>query len=125
MRRPLWIASSAAVILISAVVALRLRARPVDREAVRELLPDPDDAAKKVEVYWEKPAGVGPWPMVVYLHGHQEPLKPGGKTSSAGESSEKQLGRDTSGSRFHSRAMAGPMVQRISAGRIPSVPSPR
>jgi len=39
----------------------------------------PDDASKEVEYFLEHPAGDGPWPTVVLLHGHQEGAKPGGK----------------------------------------------
>ena len=40
----------------------------------------PDDPSKKVEYFLEKPAGNGPWPTVIFLHGHQEwPIQPGGK----------------------------------------------
>jgi dipeptidyl aminopeptidase/acylaminoacyl peptidase len=39
----------------------------------------PDDTAKHVEYFIEKPSGTGPWPTVVLLHGHQDGLRPGGK----------------------------------------------
>jgi dipeptidyl aminopeptidase/acylaminoacyl peptidase len=39
----------------------------------------PDDPAKKVEYFLEKPKGSGPWPTVVFLHGHQDPPRAGGK----------------------------------------------
>ena len=42
-------------------------------------IPHPDDASKQVEYFVEAPAGVGPWPTVVLLHGHQEGSRPGGK----------------------------------------------
>ena len=35
-------------------------------------LAHPDDSAKRVEYFLEKPSSVGPWPTVVFLHGHQE-----------------------------------------------------
>lgn len=35
-------------------------------------IPHPDDPAKKVEYFLEKPKGGGPWPTIVLLHGHQE-----------------------------------------------------
>jgi dipeptidyl aminopeptidase/acylaminoacyl peptidase len=38
----------------------------------------PDDPAKRVEYFLEKPSGVGPWPTVVFLHGHQESPRAGG-----------------------------------------------
>ena len=39
----------------------------------------PDDSSKHVEYFLKKPGGKGPWPTVVFLHGHQEGLRPGGK----------------------------------------------
>jgi dipeptidyl aminopeptidase/acylaminoacyl peptidase len=43
-------------------------------------IPHPDDASKNVEYFLEKPAGSGPWPAVVFLHGHQEsPFRTGGE----------------------------------------------
>src|SRR6185312_2189923 len=42
-------------------------------------IPHPDDAAKKVEYFLEKPNGNGPWPAIVFLHGHQEWFSHGGR----------------------------------------------
>ena len=42
-------------------------------------IPHPDDAMKRVEYFFDKPAGGGPWPAVVFVHGHQEWPRPGGK----------------------------------------------
>jgi dipeptidyl aminopeptidase/acylaminoacyl peptidase len=42
-------------------------------------IPHPDDAAGRVEYFLEKPKGNGPWPTVIFLHGHQEPPRAGGK----------------------------------------------
>jgi len=42
-------------------------------------LTHPDDASKKVEYFLEKPAGFGPWPAVVLVHGQQEWPRPGAK----------------------------------------------
>ena len=43
-------------------------------------IPHPDDASKQVEYFIEEPAGKGPWPTIVFLHGHQMGLsRPGGK----------------------------------------------
>ena len=42
-------------------------------------MPHPDDPTKTVEYFLEKPAGNGPWPAVVFVHGHQEaPRRVGG-----------------------------------------------
>jgi dipeptidyl aminopeptidase/acylaminoacyl peptidase len=42
-------------------------------------IPHPDDPTKKVEYFLEKPKGDGPWPTIVFLHGHQEWPRAGGK----------------------------------------------
>jgi len=42
-------------------------------------IPHPDDPAKKVEYFLEKPVGSGPWSTVIFLHGHQEGSRPGGR----------------------------------------------
>ena len=39
----------------------------------------PDDPAKKVEYFLEKPKGPGPWPAIIFLHGHQDWPRAGGK----------------------------------------------
>ena len=39
----------------------------------------PDDPAKKVEYFLEKPKSDGPWPTMILLHGHQEWPRAGGK----------------------------------------------
>jgi dipeptidyl aminopeptidase/acylaminoacyl peptidase len=58
-------------LLASALLAAALAAcaRPVD--ATRELLPHPADARRQIEIYWRKPPGPGPFPLVVLVHGHQ------------------------------------------------------
>lgn len=42
-------------------------------------IPHPDDSAKKIEYFLEKPKGDGPWPTIVLLHGHQEWPRAGGR----------------------------------------------
>ncbi|HET6935493.1 MAG TPA: alpha/beta fold hydrolase [Candidatus Angelobacter sp.] len=39
----------------------------------------PDDPVRKVEYFLEKPAGSGPWPAIILLHGHQDWPRAGGK----------------------------------------------
>jgi dipeptidyl aminopeptidase/acylaminoacyl peptidase len=41
-------------------------------------IPHPDYASRKVEYFLEKPAGPGPWPTVVFIHGHQQSPRAGG-----------------------------------------------
>jgi dienelactone hydrolase len=38
----------------------------------RELIPHSKDSAKKVELFWTKPAGDRVYPAVLFIHGHQE-----------------------------------------------------
>src|SRR6266436_5466393 len=44
----------------------------------RELLPHSPDRAKAVELFWAKPEGNGPFSAILFIHGHQEPSRPGG-----------------------------------------------
>ncbi|HEY8187309.1 MAG TPA: hypothetical protein VIF64_14640 [Pyrinomonadaceae bacterium] len=45
----------------------------------REFLPHNRDSNKKVEIFWTKPAGSGPYPALLFIHGHQEQNKNGGE----------------------------------------------
>jgi dipeptidyl aminopeptidase/acylaminoacyl peptidase len=45
-----------------------------------ELLSRTDDPSKHVEIFWTQPRGTGPWPLVVFLHGHQD-----GSTTAGGK----------------------------------------
>jgi len=42
-------------------------------------IPHPDDSSKRIEYFVEAPAGSGPWPTIVLLHGHQVWMRPGGR----------------------------------------------
>lgn len=55
-----------------------LEARALDG-AFRELLPHPTEAERQVELIWIEPEGEGPWPAVLFVHGHQFPERPGGR----------------------------------------------
>ena len=48
-------------------------------DAPNILIPHPDDSFKKVEYFLVKPAGNGPWPALIFLHGHQDGPRRGGK----------------------------------------------
>ena len=43
------------------------------------IIPHPDDPTKQVEYFLEVPKGERPWPTVLFLHGHQESPRPGGR----------------------------------------------
>jgi len=61
---------------------LILHALPgAERAEVRiELLSRDDEPSKHVEIFWTQPKGTGPWPLVIFLHGHQDgSATPGGK----------------------------------------------
>jgi dipeptidyl aminopeptidase/acylaminoacyl peptidase len=44
-----------------------------------EQIAHPDDPANRVEYFVRSPAGPSPWPTVVFLHGHQDGGRPGGR----------------------------------------------
>jgi dipeptidyl aminopeptidase/acylaminoacyl peptidase len=46
----------------------------------REMLSHSKDSNKKIELFWTKPPGDGPYPAILYIHGHQEQLRDGGET---------------------------------------------
>jgi dipeptidyl aminopeptidase/acylaminoacyl peptidase len=51
----------------------------------RELLPHRLDKTKAVELFWTKPEGNGPFPAILFIHGHQDLPRPGGSVfASAG-----------------------------------------
>lgn len=65
---------SLAVALLTATCVPRGNAR-----AEGLIVPHPDDSSRKVEYFIEQPSGAGPWPAVVFVHGHQESSRRGGK----------------------------------------------
>src|SRR5436190_4409609 len=46
--------------------------------ARREFLAHPQDASKRIELFWTRPPGEGPYPAVLFVHGHQEEIRDGG-----------------------------------------------
>jgi dipeptidyl aminopeptidase/acylaminoacyl peptidase len=45
----------------------------------RAFLPHHQNSSKKIEVFWTKPEAPGPWPAILFIHGHQEQLRNGGE----------------------------------------------
>lgn len=46
----------------------------------RELLSHGANSKKKVELFWAKPSGDGPYAAVLFIHGHQEQVRDGGES---------------------------------------------
>jgi len=44
----------------------------------RELLQHRWDKTQAVELFWAKPEGNGPFPAILFIHGYQDPPRPGG-----------------------------------------------
>lgn len=45
----------------------------------RERTAHPSDPTKQIEWIWRRPAGPGPFPAILYVHGHQDGERPGAK----------------------------------------------
>jgi dipeptidyl aminopeptidase/acylaminoacyl peptidase len=45
----------------------------------REFLQHRQNSSKTIEVFWTKPREPGPWPAILFIHGHQEQLRNGGE----------------------------------------------
>lgn len=49
-----------------------------DQPIYREVLTHTKLQNKKIELFWTKPSGAGPWPTLIFIHGHQHPIRDGG-----------------------------------------------
>lgn len=58
----------------AAIVALALAGYGRAADAVPITIPHPDKKGARIEYFEERPAGTGPWPTIVFLHGHQGPM---------------------------------------------------
>ena len=45
----------------------------------RTFLQHRQNISKKIEVFWTKPREPGPWPAILFIHGHQEQPRNGGE----------------------------------------------
>jgi len=71
------LAATAALVIVGIA---RVLAQPASIEPVRsESLAHPDEQRKRIEVFWTKPSGEGPWPVLILIHGHQMGDRPGAK----------------------------------------------
>ncbi len=61
------------------VIGLLMPGCHAPASAASIMIPHPDDASKQVEYFARQPASTGPWPTVVFLHGHQAGNRPGGR----------------------------------------------
>jgi dipeptidyl aminopeptidase/acylaminoacyl peptidase len=66
---------------VAAVILLGLLVPPGrgDDAAEARFIQHPDDSSKRVEYFVRTPSGRGPWPAVIFLHGHQEGPRPGAR----------------------------------------------
>lgn len=72
------IAVAAALLLVSCVP----KPASAPREGAvlhHEFLAHPDDRTRRVEIFWMRPVGAGPWPAIVFLHGQQDAPRQGGR----------------------------------------------
>lgn len=63
-------------LILAVFLALAGCNAPASPEAV--LVQHPDDPAAKIEYFAQQPGGDGPWPTVIFLHGHQPDLQSAG-----------------------------------------------
>jgi dipeptidyl aminopeptidase/acylaminoacyl peptidase len=62
------------------LLALTLAGCDEPLQAAQLTLPHPDKAGAVIEYFSDQPSGEGPWPTIIFLHGHQSPLtRVGGK----------------------------------------------
>ena len=52
---------------------------PGGQTIYRDYFAHPTKGDKRVEIFWTKPEGNGPWPAVFLIHGHQETFRSGGE----------------------------------------------
>lgn len=71
--------TKARVIAVATFIGLLVTCRAATGKAQPLSIPHPADTTKNIEYFVRKPAGKGPWPTVVLLHGHQNGLRRGGQ----------------------------------------------
>ncbi len=73
------ILSEIALSLCFVAIALPLIACGQKFQATPAFIRHPDQPSRKVEYYLQTPNGKGPWPTIVFIHGHQVGFKNGGR----------------------------------------------
>lgn len=53
---------------------------PSGQTIYRDYITHPAKGDKRVEIFWIKPDGTGPWPVVFLVHGHQQTIRNGAET---------------------------------------------
>ena len=73
-------ASAVVVPRVLPVIALGLltQASPSSAQSRGLLIAHPNDTSEHVEYFMRRPVGEGPWPTLIFLHGHQEDPRSGG-----------------------------------------------
>jgi len=73
-----YMKKSSRVILLAFLGLMACSGHKIARAQILSI-PHPDEPGNKVEYFLEKPKSNGPWPTIVFLHGHQEWPRAGGK----------------------------------------------
>ncbi len=63
--------------VVATISANALAAEPTGIRHV--VIPHPSDQTRRIEYLWTAPGGDGPWPAILYLHGHQVGDRPGAR----------------------------------------------
>lgn len=63
----------------ASIVAVASAQEPSKSDVHIDFIAHPDEPSKRIEIAWTKPAGSGPWPILVLVHGHQEPPRVGAR----------------------------------------------
>ena len=66
-------------LLLVLVLSFLNQASPSSAQPQSLLIPHSKDTSKQVEYFMRRPTGEGPWPTLIFLHGHQEDPRTGGK----------------------------------------------
>lgn len=65
-------------LLLVLAIGFLTRASASSAQSAALLIPHPEDVSKQVEYFMRRPIGEGPWPTLIFLHGHQEDPRMGG-----------------------------------------------